>query len=368
MQVMKKDWLYLIAAFLISCTIFYGYYFFTKESKLDIVYKNWDGPSYILAAISLYDPQVAYDNNFINSGDIRPDWTWLPAHFPLYPLLIRSVASIGVGYFQSMLLVSVMFTLFAYLAMYELLKYLKISKYPLLLTLPFIYLSPRWFTVSHVGGTESMFLFFVIMFLLYVAKGRHTVAALYIGLAQLTRPHAAFFGIGMAIIALVQLIRTRDLRTVVRTYYPYLIMPVAILAIFSFYRLQTGNFWAFFDAISLTKNLQSIPFRTFSFPASNIETFWQEVNAYDYVLYLGAALFMFKKKLWQFGVIALTFFIPLIFLQHSDISRYAIPLLPFAFIAYSEVIEKKEFTWATILMSPAIMMYAINFMDHNHGA
>ena len=194
------------------------------------------------------------------------------------------------------------------------------------------------------------------------------MAALFIGLAQLTRPHAAFFGIAMAIIALVELLRTHDLKLIVKTYYPYLSMPLAILAVFSFYKLQTGNFWAFFEAISLTKNLQSIPFKTFSFPSANIETFWQEVNAYDYVLYLGASLLMFKKRFWQFGVIALTFFTPLIFLKHSDISRYAIPLLPFAFIAYSEIIEKKEFTWATILMSPAVMLYAINFMDHNHGA
>lgn len=365
---MKKDWLYLIVAFILSCTIFFGYYFITKDSGLDIVYKNWDGPSYILAAISMYNPRIAFENNFINSGDIRQDWTWLPAHFPLYPILIKGVSLLGIGYFQAMLLISVGFTLFSYLALYELLKFLKVSKYPLFLTLPFIFLSPRWFTVSHVGGTESMFLFFVIMFLLYVSKKKHGLAALFIGLAQLTRPQAAFFGIAMAIIALVDLVRTRDLKLTIKTYYPYLSLPLAIVAVFSFYKLQTGNFWAFFEAISLTKNLQSIPFKTFSFPSNNIETFWQEVNAYDYVLYLGASLLMFKKKLWQFGIIALTFFIPLIFLQHSDISRYAIPLLPFAFIAYSEIIEKKEFTWATLLMSPAVMLYAINFMDHNHGA
>ena len=363
---MKKDWLYLIAAFLISCTIFFGYYFVTKESNLDIVYKNWDGPSYLLAAISMYDPQVAYHNNFINSGDIRPDWSWLPAHFPMYPLFIRIFSFLGP--FQSMLFVSISFTLLSYLALYELIKSLRITAHPLAVTLPFIFLSPRWFTVSHVGGSESMFLFFVIMFLQFVSKRDHLKSAIFIALAQATRPHAAFFVLGMAIIALIELWRSKDLGSVIKSYYPYLLSPLAILAVFTLYKVQTGNFWAFFDAISLTKNLQSIPFRTFSFPASNIETFWQEVNAYDYVLYFAACLLMFRKKMWQYGVISLTYFVPLIFLQHSDISRYAIPLLPFAFIAYSEVIERKEFTWATLLMSPAIMLYAINFMDHNHGA
>lgn len=361
----KKDWMAIIASFVMTCTIFFGYYYATKGTKLNIVYKNWDGPSYVLAAISLYKPEVAYYHNFINSGDIHPDWTWLPAHFPLYPLLIRAFSFLG--YFQAMLLISITFTVLTYIAFYELISSLKITKHPLALTLPLIFLSPRWFTVSHVGGSESMFLFFVILFLLFLSRKNHGKAALFIGLAQLARPQAAFFGVGLACIALIELLQTRDLKKIIKTYYVYLTIPLSVLLVFSFYRLQTGDFFAFFSAISLTKNLQALPFRTFSFPAANIETFWQEVNAYDYLLYGAACLLMFRKKLWQYGVLSLIYFIPLIFLQHSDISRYAIPLLPFAFIAYSEIIEKREFSLAVLLMSPAVMLYAINFMDFNHG-
>lgn len=361
----KKDWLYLILAFLISCGVFYGYYFAAKETKLDIVYKNWDGPSYVLTAISLYRPSVAYSNNYINSPDIHPDWTWLPAHFPLYPLSIRLFSFMG--YFQAMLFVGVTFTLLTYLAFYELVTALKITKHPLALTLPLILLSPRWFIVSHIGGSESMFLFFLIMFMLYFFRRRHLASAVFLALAQATRPHAIFILFGLAIVALAELWQTRDLNAILRTYFPYLMVPLTVLAVFSFYYFQTGNFWAFFEATALTRNLQAIPFKTFSFPSANIETFWQEVNAYDYVLYFAASLLLFGKKLWRFGIIGLAYFIPLIFLQHSDISRYAIPLLPFAFIAFSEIIEKRAFTWATILMSPAIYLYAINFMDHNHG-
>lgn len=355
---MKRDWLYLFLAFFVSSSIFLGYYLITKDTKLDIVYKNWDGPSYVLAAISLYRPEIAAQNNFIHSPDISADWTWLPAHFPAYPLLIRLFSF--VGYFPAMLMISLAFTLLTYLAFYELVKSLKITQNPLWLTLPLIFLSPRWFITSHVGGVESMFLFFLLMFLLYFHRRRHLPAAIFLSLAQFTRPHAVFIFLGLGLIILAELKSWRQ-------YLPYLLVPVTVLAVFAFYRLQTGNFWAFFEAISLTKNLQAIPFKTFSFPAPNIETFWQEVNAYDFVLYLASCLFMFHKKFWRFGVISLTYFIPLIFLQHSDISRYAIPLLPFAFIAFSEIIEKKAFTLATLLMSPAIYLYAINFMDHNHG-
>ncbi|RLA71852.1 MAG: hypothetical protein DRG30_08030 [Epsilonproteobacteria bacterium] len=365
LKIFKHDWSKLILAFLVSTTIFLGYYLITKHTKLDIVYKNWDGPGYVLVAKSLYDPAVAYENNFFNSGDITPEWSWLPAHFPLYPLLIRAFSFLG--YFQAMLLISLGFTLAAYLALYELIKSLKITKHPFLVTFPFIFLSPRWFIVSHVGNSESAFVFFIILFLLYLHKKDHKKSAIFLALAQVTRPHAIFFALGLAIIALIDFIKSNNRIQVVKTYLPYLLIPASILVVFTFYYFQTGNFWAFFEAISLTKNLQTIPFATFTFPSANIETFWQEINAADYVIYLAAALTMFRKKFWQFGIISLTFFIPLIFLHHTDISRYAIPMLPFAFIAFSEMLEKKELTLATLLMSPAIYMYAINFMDHNHG-
>lgn len=366
MKTRKRDWYYLTLAFIVTTTIFLGYYLLTKHTRLDIVYKNWDGPGYVLAAKSLYDPAVAYENNFFNSGDITPDWSWLPAHFPLYPLAIRAFSFLG--YFQSMLLIALLFTYLSYIALYELVRSLKITKHPLLVTLPFIFLSPRWFVVSHVGNSESMFVFFLIMFLLYFQKKKHGKSAIFLALTQITRPHAIFFGLGVALVALIDLVKSRNLASTVRTYRHYLLVPFSIIAVFAFYYFQTGNFWAFFEAISLTKNLQAIPFATFTFPSANIETFWQEVNATNYVVYLAAALMMFRKRFWQFGIISLTFFVPLIFLHHSDISRYAIPMLPFAFIAFSEMLEKKEFTLATLLMSPAIYMYAINFMDHNHGA
>jgi|GEM_PF-1145889 len=361
----KRAWLTLFLVFVLTCAVFYGYYFITKFSNLDIVYKNWDGPDYVLAAMSLYKPEIAYQNNFIQSVDIHPDWTWLPAHFPLYPLLIRAFSF--VGYFPAMLGITLVFTFLTYIAFYELAVTLKITRHPLLLTLPLVFLTPRWFIVSHTGSSEPIFLFFILLFLRYLSKIDHLRAALYIALATATRPQGAVFGLGLAVVALIELIRTHDLKKVIHNYYPYLSIPVTIILIFTFFRLQTGSFWAFFESIAIFKNFQPLPFQTFTFPNINLETFWQEVNAYDYVIFLAASLLMFRKKFWRFGVISLVYFLPLIFLRHSDISRYAIPLLPFAFLAYSEIIEKKEFTLATFLMSPAIIMYAINFMDHNHG-
>lgn len=363
---LKKDWLILLTLFSLFSAIFYGYYLLAKETRLDIVYKNWDGPSYIIAAISLYRPEIAVEHNFIQSADIRPDWTFLPAHFPLFPVAIKLFSSLG--YFQSMLYISVVFSFLSLIALYELLVATKVTKYPLLVSIPFILLSPRWFAVSHVGNSESMFMFFSIMMLIFLHKREHLKSAVFASLAVATRPWGVFYGLALLFVATTDLLRTKNLGKVVSTYYPYLLMPLTVLLVFVFYKLQTGNFLAFFEAIALTRNLQSIPFNSFRFPAPNIETFWQEVNAYDYILYLGGILMLFRKNLKVIGVLGLFYFIPLIFLSHSDISRYAIPLLPFVYLGYSEIIEKKEFTLATLLMSPAVILYAINFLDHNHGA
>ena len=361
-----KDWLKIFLVFCLTSAVFYGYYYFTKETRLDIVYKNWDGPSYVLAAMSMYRPAAAYQNNFIHSGDIHPDWTWLPAHFPLYPLLIRAFSFLG--YFPAMLVISLVFTLGVYLAFFELVKALGITRHPLALTLPMVFLTPRWFIISHTGGSESIYLFFFILFLLFFSRREHGRAAVMAALAQLARPQGALIAVGVGIVALFELMQKRDLFRTIRTYWVYLLVPATLLGIFTFYYFQTGNFFAFFSATRLTSNLQNLPFRTFSYPLPNIETFWQEVNVYDYVLFFASCLIMFRKRLWRYGVISLTYFIPLVFLQHSDISRYAVPLIPILFIAFSELIEKKEFGLAILLMSPAFYLYAFNFMDFNHGS
>lgn len=364
----NKDWFIITLAFILSTLALYFYFF--APGRFGIVYKNWDGPGYVLAAISLYDPEVAADNNFIQSVDINSHWTWLPAHFPLYPLMIRGAYEIfggRVGYFPIALVISLAFSLGALIAFYELAKRVKFVKNPLLLTLPMIVMTPRWFLVSHIAGSEPVFLFFITLGLLFLQDKRAWYAALSFALAQISRPQGALIALAIALYALYELIKSRDIKKVFLAYYPYLLITSALLLVFSFYYFRTGDFWAFFSAISIFHHFNPTPFSTFSYRAINIETFWQEVNAMDYLLYFAAVLFMFKKKLPLYGLIGLTIFIPLLFLQHSDISRYALPLLPIMFLAYSEIFETKTFNLASLLMLPAVVAYAINFMIYNHA-
>ena len=66
-----------------------------------------------------------------------------------------------------------------------------------------------------------------------------------------------------------------------------------------------------------------------------------------------------QQILFCFGLI---FFIALILVQHRDISRYALPLLPIALITFEKFFTSKKFLIVLIVLIPAIYAYAWNFM------
>ena len=360
---MRKD---LIIITLVFVFISSAFFLFAKTTRggMSSVYKAWDGPSYVIAAQSLYVPESAVRYNSIQSGDIREDFTFLPAHFPLYPLLIRSFSSIG--YYQSMLVISLVSSLAFLVAFYLLARELPLA-HPLLLTLPMILLPPRWFIVSHTGSSEPLFFFFVIGSLLFYFRRSPWTSAALASLAMLTRPQGALLGLAYLLIAVIELNRTRALTPVLRRYSPYLMIPLSLLGVFYFYFRQTGDFWAFFSAISIFHHFKLTIFPTFNFGAPNIETFWQEGSVLYYFLYLVSLIRLLKGRTWQLGVLGIIFYLPLIFLQHEDISRYALPLMPLAFIAFSKVVATRSFNLATLLSIPAIFLYTTNFILYNRA-
>lgn len=360
---MKKD--LLIIALLFTC-ISAIFFLFAKTTRggMDSIFKSWDGPSYVIAAQSLYIPSEAVKFNSIQSPEIRADFTFLPAHFPLYPLLIRSFSFIG--YYQAMLLISLPFSLAFIFAFYFLSRQLHLAN-PLLLTLPMILLPPRWFIVSHTGSSEPLFFFLVITSLLFYFRRSPWASAAMAALAMLTRPQGALLGLAYLFIASIDLYHSKDLRLIFHRYGPYLLIPLSLLGVFWFYLWQTGDFWAFFSAISIFHHFKFTLFPTFNYGAPNIETFWQEGSVLYYFLYLSAIIKLFFEKRWQLGVLGIIFYLPLLFLQHEDISRYALPLMPLAFIAFAKVVSTRSFNLAAFLSAPAIFFYATNFVLYNRA-
>jgi len=358
-----SDLLLLTLGWILCIVLFFGYLKWSKGS-LENAYKAWDGPSYVIAGLSEYVPARATELNTIQSKEIRPDFTFLPAHFPLYPTLIRIISFIDP--FKSMLGVTLLFSLGFIYSLYFFAKVLGLSN-PVIWSGLALILPPRYFIVSHTGSSEPLFLLFTTLSLTFFVRRQHWLAALLASLALATRPQGALLGVGYALVALYELSKTHQLKKIIKDYLPYLLIPITLILIFTYYQRQTGNFWAFFSAISIFNHFAPTLFPSLHFGAPNIETFWHEANVLYYGLYLYAIIKLFEQKYIHFALMALVFYLPLLFLQHSDISRYSLSLLPFAWVAFHEYLSRKNLLLTAILLLPAIIMYSSDFIQYNRA-
>lgn len=358
-----KDILFLTLATFLTTALFFGYVYLTK-GKLENVYKAWDGPSYVIAALSEYVPARAVTTNTIRSVDIREDFTFLPAHFPLYPTLIRSLSFLDP--YKAMLGLSVLSHLGFVLSLYFLGRTLKFTHAARWAALALV-LPPRYFIVSHTGSSEPLFLLFLTLSLAFFARRHSPASAIFASLALATRPQGALLGVGYAVVALISLIKTRDLIAVIKRFWPYLLMPITLIFIFVYYQQQTGDFWAFFRAISIFHHFSPTLFPTFHFGAPNIETFWHEVNVIYYLLYAYVITRLFARTDKTYAILALCYYLPLLFLQHTDISRYSLSLLPFMFVAFHSLFSRRDFFLTALLLLPAVILYSSDFIQYNRA-
>lgn len=347
----RRDIFIISFVFIIASLIFYSYYWFFVPQKLQLLYQNWDGPSYVVIAKSLYDPDLI---NQVNTISRNPEF--FAAHFPLYPLLIRLFSFIG--YFRSMLFVSQLFSLLFIITFYLLSVRLKLKR-PLILCLLLVFLTPRWFIVSHVGSSEPVFLFFLTFSILFLAKKNLVASAIAAFLAQMTRPQGILIFIGILFYLAYQHIFCQiRLSELLKKYAPFLLVPLGVFLIFLIYLFQYHNFFAFFSSISQFGHLKLIPFSAF-FPGNSA---WKEIYIFYYFLFLVSIIRLMSKNITKvLGFLAISFTLPLLFLVHEDIGRYSIPMIPFIFIAFHRLITSKGFIIASIILIPAIFAYSINY-------
>jgi hypothetical protein len=360
---MRKD-LGIITILYLVIAIAFWFYAKTSRAGLASIYRAWDGPSYVIAAKSLYVPSRAVSYNSIQSPEIRADFTFLPAHFPGYPLLIRTFSFLG--YYQAMIILALAGGYVTICLLYMYLRHLSVA-HPLAVVLPALLLPPRWFILSHTGSSEPWFIAFVLASLYAYERGWFARSALMGAVALLFRAQGTLLGCAYFVLMGIELVETRDLRQILKKYSWYLLIPATLLAIFWFYQRQTGDFWAFFRAMALYHHLIPRLFPSFTSGVPSVETFWLEASVFDYVIYLAAIFRLFSLRRRPLATFGLVYYLPLIFLQHTDMSRYAVPLMPLVFIAFAEILAAPAWTWASLLTSPAIFAYATNFILNNRA-
>jgi Gpi18-like mannosyltransferase len=153
----------------------------TKNVDTGYVYRNFDGPLYIVAAKSLYDPSIIKSLQLETS---LPE-SYFAAHLPLYPLSIRLFAPI-MGYLKATIFTTLLFTVLLTLLFYHVVRRFKITRHPFVLTAVFLFL-PRFLVIRGIGAPESLFMLTILGSLFAFEKKQYALAGFLGGLATMTK-------------------------------------------------------------------------------------------------------------------------------------------------------------------------------------
>ena len=342
-----------------------------ENSSFEYVYKHYDGPLYVIPAKTLYDPAKLKTPEGENI--LAQPASYFAAHLPLYPLTIRlfkelmshSLQVSQLAYLKSMLLVNIFATVGLAWLFYFILKKIKITKEPLLLTIIFLFL-PRLFIVRSVGAPESLFLLLILGSLYFFEKGKYLLAGLLGGLATMTKsPGILLFGAYCLVFAEKLLVKKKNVERLTPkiSWLWIALIPAGLLAVFMIYWKQMGDFFAYFNS---GDNIHLIfPFSVFNFKMPWVGTAWLEDVIFYFLLYGLTVISLLKSKQRSFFYFSLVFFVATLFIQHRDIGRYSLPLWPLALIAHEKFFTSKKFIVICIILLPAIYLYAWNFLGYN---
>lgn len=322
------------------------------------VAKNWDGPLYIIPAKTLYNKNDPIFKDLILSLSAK----YFAAHLPGYPITLKVIAPF-VGYPRATLYSTLLFSIAFFMFFYYFLVKLKLTQEPLILTLVLMFITPRFFVVRSIGSPETMFMFFTLLSIYFFSNKKYLFASLAGAVAVITKSPGILLFASYALYFLVDLHKTHKFKI---SSLSILLIPLSLLGVFYLYQVQMGDFWAYFKS---GDNLHLVfpPFSVFNSQKAWVGTGWLEEIIFLYFFYIVATLKTWEEKTLPriFSYFMLVFFISIIFVQHRDISRYALPMLPFAAISYEKFFTNKKFLIALIIIIPAIYLYAWNFMLFN---
>lgn len=398
MKTNLKDYLTIITATLLLTLAVWlphilqlnSFYHLDFSAGFNTIYRNYDGIEYITIAKTLYDPVK------IASLPQELPASYFPAHFPGYALLILLFAPL-LGFLKSMLFVSLLSTILATLLFYKLLKDFQLTDHPLLLSLLSLIIPARWLIVHSVGSSEPTFILFVIATIYAIMKFEKVhkyhwiiLAALSGFAAQFTRPPGALLSLAIFVYLLWKLISPEKNSTtrydslapqsgerarvrgnliprflnLVINYFPLILLPLALVAVFTWYAFSYGDFFMYFKTGD-NIHLEIPPYLVFNKAQYWVGDIWLEDMIYIFLLGFSGAFLLFKKGLKLMGIFVLIYMLAGISIAHRDISRYLLPIFPFVLISFEKFLTSKEFKWAAIIVLLGIYLYSQNYILQN---
>lgn len=302
------------------------------------VYQNYDGPYYAAVAKCFYNKECLG-----RSFDFPLKLEYYPAHFPMYPLLIRLMGQIGL--IRAGIIINLFATVAAAIAVYE------ISERKLWVGLAWLFFWPRMWAIRSIASPETLFILFVVSSLYFFQKGKYWLSGITGALAVLTKSP------GILLFVAYLLMKPS------RKAWPILLIPLGLLGLFGIFGVMTSDFWAYFHSGD-NIHLQALPFRVFDSSQPWVGTFWLEDILWVYFIGLIGVIGVIGKNR-TFGTFGAVFYATILFVSHRDIARYSLPLVPVVLMGLSDVLERKEVRWAIGLLIIPMFFYTINFLIHN---
>lgn len=325
------------------------------------IYRNWDGPSYLIVAKSLYNPEIITKLLFSPLPA-----SYFSAHFPLYPLFIK-LLNLIFPIHQAGLLVNLLAGFLLNLIFFEFIK--EKSKNPYFLTFVFTILPARGFVTKVILAPENLLLLFTLLSIMHFLEKKYLKSSIFLSLAVLTKFQIIILLLAYFFSLLIDYKSEKKFNKLMQKI-AYLLLPALSVAIlFYFYKQIFGNFLIYFEAQSINKLNISLPFSQFNLKSPWVKTAWLEDLVFYYFLMflLFTKLFSQKNKNWVFIFFSLLYSAFLSLIPQRDITRFSLPLSPIFFHTFSEFFEKKYVQLAILLLLPVIYFYALNFILLNQA-
>lgn len=328
-----------------------------KTSGMQQIFANWDGPNYVLNAITLYDPTEIAKRAFL----ARPN-EYYAAHFPAYSILIRFFSPV-LSYFWSAIVVQILTGIALNIVFYEWIK--PHTKHPLWLTFAFTVFPPRYLILRAVIAPELLLVMCVIGVLHFWQKEKPLMSGVCALVAVLVKFQALIFVPVFALVIAEKWWHERKLswQYVVSPFLP--LIGYALIAVF--YQITFGNGNAYFIAQKLVGMGMSVPFGMFNYAEKWVSTGWMETTA----LYFIAMIILLVKLSKGFPRVYFWFTLAYVgmlsVIPQVDIMRLAMPLAPLFFLAFHETLTSKHFKYGLIASLPILYLHTINFIMTNQA-
>lgn len=333
---------------------------------METVVANYDGPLYLVVAKTLYD------NNAIKLNyQFNLPVEYYAAHFPLFPALIRLASFLVKTYPYAMLMVTVLSSFLALFFFHKLIRQFVNEVDALWLTFVFSIFPARWLIVRSIGSPEPLFIASVIASVYFYDKKKFWLAGIWGAIAALTKSPGILLFVAYFLATLVPCTKNLAItkfkvwtKALTIKKIPLLLIPLALVAVFLIYKVQFNNFFAYFNSGD-NIHLMFPPFQIFNYSAPWVGTFWLEEVIFIYLAGALGLVQLIKDKhsvmAWFVGV----FFTTILFVAHRDIMRYALPIVPFLYVAFAKYLSTREFKIAFLVIIIPIFLFSLAFISNN---